>query len=66
MVAEVLSPGMEHGGDPQSGFEVVPTELQQGSRGTGEKEAVEPRLVMLDKWVQFVRECEHDVEVRDG
>ncbi len=37
MVAQVLTPTMEHGGDPQSGLEVVATKLQQGGRGTGEQ-----------------------------
>jgi hypothetical protein len=66
MVEEVLRPGMENAGDPQGGFEIVPTERQQGGRGTGEQQRVEARLVVLDEPVQFVRKREHDVEIRDG
>ena len=66
MVAQVLPPGVEHGGDPQRGVEVVATELQQRGRGTGEQQGIEPRWVVLDEPVQFVREGEHGMEVRDG
>ena len=66
MVAEVLPPGMEDGGDAQGGLEVVAAELQQGGRGTGEQQGIEPRLVVLDERVEVVGQGEHDVEVRDG
>src|SRR3989442_14627735 len=66
MVEEILRPGVENGGDAQGGLEVVPTELQERSRGTGEQQRIEARLVVLDEPVQFVRYCEHDVEIRDG
>ena len=66
MVQEVLRPGMQHRGEAQVGFEVVPAELQQGGAGAGEQEGVEPGLVVLEERVQVVREGEHDMEVRDG
>ena len=66
MVEEILRPGMENGGNAQGGSEVVPSEGQQCGRGTGEQQRVEARLVVLDEPVQFVWQCEHDVEIRDG
>ena len=65
MVQQVLRPGVQHGRDPQGGFEVVATKLQQGGRGAGEQQGVEPALVVLDQRVEVVRQREHDVEVRD-
>jgi len=66
MVQKVLGPGMENGGDPQDRFEVVATEFHQCGRCAGEQEGVEERLVVLNERVEFVREREHIVEVRDG
>lgn len=66
MVAQVLTPSMQHGGDPQSGLEVIARELQQSGRGTGEQQGIEARLVVPDERVEYVRKGEHDVEVRDG
>lgn len=66
MVQEVLGPSMQNSSNAQIGLEVVPTELQQSGRGAGKQERVEPCLVVLDERVQFMRECEHDVEVRNG
>lgn len=56
MVAEVLPPSMQHGGDAQGGLEVVPTKLQQGGAGAGEQQAIEAGLVVLDERVEKVGE----------
>ena len=66
MVAEVLPPSVEDSGNSQGRLEVVPAELQQGGGGTGEQEGVEAGLVVADEQIQFVRQREDDVEVRDG
>ena len=66
MVAEVLPPSVEDSGNSQGRLEVVPAELQQGGGGAGEQEGVEAGLVVADEQIQFVRQREDDVEVRDG
>ncbi len=56
---------MKDGGNSQGRLEVIPTKLQQGRGGAGEQDGVEAGLVMADEQVQFVRQRENDVEVRD-
>ena len=66
MVAQGLTPGVEDGSDPQLGLEVVMPEVQQGGRGTGKQEVIEPLLVVLDEWVQGMGQREHDMKIGDG
>jgi len=66
MVAEVLPPGVENSGHAQGRLEVVPSELQQGRRSTGEQQGVEADLVVPDERVQFVRQRKNDVEIGMG
>ena len=66
MVQDILRPGVENRGDSQGGFEVVASKLHQRGRGAGEQQRIQPLLVVLNERIQFVRESEHDVEVRDG
>jgi hypothetical protein len=52
MVHEVLSPGVEQGGDAQLGPESLASELEQRGGGGVEEEAVEQSLILEGEWTQ--------------
>ena len=66
MVALGLRPGVQDSRDPQLGLEIILPELQQGGRGTGEEEIIEPPLVVPDEWVQGMGQRKHDMKIGDG
>ena len=67
MKEEVLSPGMQHGGDGDLGTEVlgIAGNLAQGCGRCVEEDVEQESLVAQDERVQLVGQCEDDVEVGD-
>jgi hypothetical protein len=57
---------VQHRGEPQLRAKVVPAEAQQRFGGTGKEPIVEGLLVLPDRWVEAVRQSEHQVEIGDG
>jgi hypothetical protein len=63
MVHEVLSPGMEQGGDAQLGPESFASELEQRGGGGVEEEAVEQSLILENQRTEDGRKREDPVVV---
>src|ERR1035438_7502137 len=66
MVHEVLSPGVENGGEAQLGLEALLAELEKGGAGALKEQAVERGLVLEDERAQGGGEGEDPVEIADG
>jgi len=65
MVHEVLSPGVQQGGDAEFSTEALASELEQRGGSGVEEEAVEGGLVLEDEWTEDGRKREDPVVVAD-
>src|SRR5271157_135473 len=66
MVHEVLSPGVEDGGEAQLGLEALLAELEEGGAGALKEQAVEQGLVLENERAQGGGQGEDPVEIADG
>jgi hypothetical protein len=68
VLREILSPRVQHRGDPDRTAEMtpIPPEGEQRVRGGAEEQRVDYARIALRKGVEVVRQREDDVKVRNG
>src|ERR1019366_8953743 len=68
MMIEVLTPGMEHGGEADLGSEMfgIGGDRRERSRGGLEQKSIDRRLVLIGDCADFGGQREYDVEIGRG
>jgi len=66
MVQQGLAPGVQHGCNADLRVQAVAPKLQQRGGNGLEQQGIKPGLVLLDGRIEFMRQREHQMEVRYG
>src|SRR5215207_1383825 len=64
VLAQVLPPRVQHGGDPNLPAEAPAAELQQRGARAGKKQPVKRRAILADQRVERMRQREDHMKIR--